>query len=418
MKRVVTLLAGVLCVAACADQGGGPPHPVDRLDFPVAVTADPRGDVVWVTSGNFDLAFGGAAVLAIDVRTNEFIPEAAFQIGGFPGPLHLLERDGEVVAGYILSRDEDRLYHVSIGGSARQPVVTCDGGDRVTNGILKCPRSRAIDTASVENSDGDKTELSLGEEPFGAVVRKSRAANEPDLLLTGGMRDGNLATFTLDETDGTPTLVGNLDLLNGVFAMTENPSTGRVYTASKLTNVFQVLEIDGTPADPDDITVENPFVTTVANIVIPEGLAVDRARGLAVSVDGTRLYASYRAPDSVVVIDIGQDVSGSAADRVIAKIPVSNNPGDIVVVAGATLADERVYVACYSENLIEVIDPNLGVVVDSIRTGRGPFGLAHIENTAAGINRLYVTNFLDESVGVIELDPTSPYYLTQVAEIR
>ena len=70
----------LFALAGCASEEAGDPHPVDRLDFPVAVTADPSGDVVWVTSGNFDLAYRGGAVLAIDVHTNAFIPAAAFEV--------------------------------------------------------------------------------------------------------------------------------------------------------------------------------------------------------------------------------------------------------------------------------------------------------------------------------------------------
>ena len=49
---------------------------------------------------------------------------------------------------------------------------------------------------------------------------------------------------------------------------------------------------------------------------------------------------------------------------------------------------------------------------------RGPFGLAWVNNPDLGINRLYVANFNANSVGVIELDPASPFYHTEVAEIR
>ena len=97
----------LLTASACERPATGPHHPVDQLDYPVAVTADPSGEIVWVTSGNFDLAWRGGAVLAIDVKDHSFltaesdegdVPVGA-EIGSFPGPLELLERDGRAVAG-------------------------------------------------------------------------------------------------------------------------------------------------------------------------------------------------------------------------------------------------------------------------------------------------------------------------------
>lgn len=419
MKRswLPSLLPLCLLATACSGSESGPPHPVDQLDFPVALTADPGGRLVWVTSGNFDLAWRGGAVLAIDVATNTFVPEAAFEVGGFPGGLTLLERDGRAVAGYILSRDEDSLYQIGFSGPAQAPIVTCAGGKRGTKAgetILHCAADEAFDKQKVSR-DGESAELTVGGDPFGALVRLARAASEPDLLLTGAMIDGNVASWTLDDA-GTPTLVGNLDLLNGLYAMAENPSDGRIYTTTKSANAFQILQL--VHPDPDvEPSLTNPWLALVGQIVVPEAIAVDRARDIAVSSDGTRLYASYRAPSSLVVVDISEDASGSAQNRVIAKIPLSSGPGDLTVVPGDDGRD-RVYVSCFNADRVEVVDPQRGQVVDSIRTGDGPFGMAWVNNPDFGINRLYVAHFNADSVGVIELDPTSPYYHTEVAEIR
>ena len=74
--------------------------------------------------------------------------------------------------------------------------------------------------------------------------------------------------------------------------------------------------------------------------------------------------------------------------------------------------------ACFSANRIDVVDPAQGIVIASVPTGRGPFGLAFVDNADLGIRRLYVANFYNHSVGVVELDPTSPYFHTQIAEAR
>ena len=410
------LLALGLVVPACAESDTGVPHPTDRLDYPVGVTADPSGRVVWVTSGNFDLAYRGAAVLAIDVATQQFVPQSAFEIGGFPGDFHILQRNGEAVAGYVLSRDTDSLYFVKLGGAPQAPEVTCPGGKRGgAESILKCPDDEAIELHDVSN-DSDTARLVVGPDPYGAVVRLSRSEAEPDLLLTGALVDGTVASFELAE-DGTPELVGNLDLASSLFGFAVSPASGRVYTTHKSSNVFDVLEIHA-PAATEEPSLTNPYLRLVSQVQIPEGIAFDRARDIAVSGDGTRLYASYRSPSSLVVVDISEDADGNPRNHVLHKIPVSQGAGSIAVVPGTGASDERVFVSCYTDDRVEVVDPYAGQVVASVRTGRGPFGMAFVDNPALGIRRLYVAHFRDSSVGVIELDPSSPHYLSLVAEIR
>ena len=59
-----------------------------------------------------------------------------------------------------------------------------------------------------------------------------------------------------------------------------------------------------------------------------------------------------------------------------------------------------------------------GEVVARIPTGRGPFSLAYVDNPELGIQRVYVTHFYDHSVGAVEVDPMSPYFQQQIAEIH
>jgi len=166
------------------------------------------------------------------------------------------------------------------------------------------------------------------------------------------------------------------------------------------------------------VDLASPWLRGIGQVLIPEAIAGDRARDVAVSTDGTRLYATYRSPASLVVIDISEDGLGQPHQRVIHKIPLSRDPGDIVVVPGPGPDDERVYVSCFGANRVDVVDPRAGQVVASIRTGRGPYGMALVDNPSLDLRRLYVALFREHAVGVIELDPASPYFHTVVAEIR
>ena len=64
----------------------------------------------------------------------------------------------------------------------------------------------------------------------------------------------------------------------------------------------------------------------------------------------------------------------------------------------------KAYVTCFRDGEVYVIDTAPDPEVEAIVTvGRGPFGIA----VSAVRQKLYVTNFLEDTVAVIELDPTS-----------
>jgi DNA-binding beta-propeller fold protein YncE len=417
-----------LTLLACADPNAGAPHPPDALDYPVAVTADPSGRHLWVTSGNFDLSWRGGAVMAIDLSTNQFVSDQAstdaglpgiVQVGGYPGPVHLLSRGGEAVSAYVLSRAENSLYHLTISeDDSGAPWLSCAGATIQENGVIACSRDEAFESGDY-GVDGALVEGSLGEDPFGALVHHARDGEDQDLLLTGAMIDGELALFGLG-ADGAPRLLHQTTLTAGLFAFAENPVTGHIYTSHKSSSVINVLALEPAPPSETDPTLaDTPSITLKKTLVVPASVVDDFARGLAVSADGTRLYAAYRSPSSLLIFDVAPGAEASGEAQLLTKVQVSGSPGDVVVVpASATHPTELVYVSTYGGDRIDVIDPALGAVVDTIRTGHGPFGMAYVDNPELGIDKLYVALFHAQSVGVIELDPASPYHHTVVAEIR
>ena len=411
-------LAATVAAGGCAVDPHGPAHPPDLLDYPVGVTAGPSGRYVWVTSGNFDLAYGGGAVLALDVLTHRFVPGAAAEVGSFPGAVTLrTDAAGALTDGYVLARETNGLYHLRYGLSDDGlPTVSCDGGARQPNGTMRCLDTQIeyLDVPAPEGG-GAKVRLKVGPDPVAALLHPGHEAAEPELLLTAAMVDGNTATFTLGD-DGAPTLVGNADLDDGLYAFAEQPHTHQIYATSKSLNALIVLALQA-PA-PTDAPSTNPYLRVLRRVAIPDALAGDRARELAFTADGTRLLATYRAPSSVAVFDVSADASGHAADTFVAKIPVGARPGGLTVAPATPGAPELAYVACFGADRVDVVDPALGVVVDSVPTGHGPFGVALVDQPALGVRRLYVTEFYDQAVGVIELDPTSPYYHQLIAEVR
>jgi len=261
--------------------------------------------------------------------------------------------------------------------------------------------------------------LIIGDDPFELALIPSRAPGIPDLLVSAAMKDGTLSSYSLAD-DGTPTLVGNLALSRTIFGLAPDARRGRIFATHKSFNAVTVVNVrDRNVAPAIDTT--NPWLTPVENVQVTEFIsqtaARDRARSAVLSADGSRLYVSFRSPDSLIVFDT-QPESGTSNLREIRKIPLTGDPGEIALVPATDDHPELLFVSCFQSNRVEIVDPNAGVVVGGIRTGQGPSGLAVIENAELNIFRLYVALFNENAVGVIELDPTSPEYLTTIAEIR
>ena len=129
------------------------------------------------------------------------------------------------------------------------------------------------------------------------------------------------------------------------------------------------------------------------------------------------------ASDSTVALSINPEVDAidvatvGLSGRVLQRVSLADDPGDIEVVTTPS-GDELLYVSCFRGNRIEVVDARTGSPVGSIRTGQGPSGMAFVDRPELGIRRLYVALFNDHAVGVIELDPASPFYHTEIGEIR
>lgn len=426
---------GLAAASGCKTREIGSPHPGDAFSYPVAVTSDPASRLIWVTSGNFDLKWRGGAVLAMDTVTHQFVTDAegnpvGFQVGGFPGPFVIHERsDGSAVRdGYILSREQGALYHVTLSGDPDAPVVACEGGVRMKTGILDCPGTEDMDPLKLEDAalDGKIREVTLGDDPYSALLHRAAPGQSDDLLLTSAFIDGTAAIFTV--TDGAPQLVDSVKLSTGLFAFAENPKTRRIYATSKSSTGIEVLEVrapdpDATPVVDSKGVVQppHPRVVRQRSITVPTAFLGDTGRGLAFSTDGDTLFVAYRSPSSVVMIDVSVGPNGVPADRVIAKIPVGARPSAIAVVGaipGDPAAPELVYVTCQGADRIDIIDPALAQVVGHIQTGQDPFGLTFLDAPELGLRRLYVANFLAQTIGVVELDTASPFFHTEVAELR
>jgi len=116
------------------------------------------------------------------------------------------------------------------------------------------------------------------------------------------------------------------------------------------------------------------------------------ASGLAVSPDGTRLYAALDDRDEVVEID--------AADRrVLRRARVAGGPTGLALDGPAT----RLFVTCRNADRVAVLDLATFSERASAGVGLGPVGVAFVPGEGSG--RIVVANSLSDDLSVLSTEP-------------
>ena len=140
----------------------------------------------------------------------------------------------------------------------------------------------------------------------------------------------------------------------------------------------------------------------------------DYFRGMALSKGKRLLYAASRSPASLVVFDVLED--GTLSLR--GAVPLHGSPAEVAIAPGATPGDEIVYVADYHDDGLYAVDPRAMAVVARIQVGEGPYGVAVQDDPAIGPRRAYVALFEENGLSVVDLDPASSTYHTEIARLK
>jgi DNA-binding beta-propeller fold protein YncE len=116
------------------------------------------------------------------------------------------------------------------------------------------------------------------------------------------------------------------------------------------------------------------------------------------------MFVLNRRPPSVQTYDTSLDQTGFPKNRAIAAVDVCRGASSLAV--GNVGDGERAFVACFGDGTVNVVDPRAGsTLTDVITVGRGPFAIA----VSSMRRKLYVSNFLEDTIGVVDLAPESPF---------
>jgi len=441
LQRVWHLGALAAALGACTASAAAVEPPESQFYFPTAAAVAPDDSVLFVTNGNSELRYDSGTISVIDLAYADMIAGNWTVGGGIPtdddcsattsdGSPQCCAPDPDHAETLIC----DETHFMRPNSAARVGNFATDIAIQDTlNGTLRLivptrgdPSITWVDWDGSMlscNADGKDFELCdddhrlsyihndpnigiLPDEPFNVWASSAGEFAVVSHFSTGDVSlinspIGEKATVAdlstaLFEPDPTTGLIG----ASGVAGRT-SPAGDVVYVGASTEDRIQTYTV-GRPVNDAD-----PFLIP-GNYFFLDGVGgqagdSEDTRGMKFSTDGNELYLINRDPPSLQIFDTSLKATGYPANQVVAVADLCREASMLQVVDSGD--GDRVYVSCFEDGVIYVLDPSGGgTLLDQIQTGSGPYGVA----ASVARKKIYVTNFLDDTVAVIDIAPGSP----------
>jgi len=443
-------ILALLLTAACGP-GIAPRPPLnDRFYFPSGIwfqafsPADRKG-YLYVASANYDKRYDSGAVSVVNLSSVTGLPEVGTlpAVDGGPAvPLELTDLGSDVSQVLIQSFAGEMAAYLMPSGGIRLFVPTRAEGDLLEivdaqGSTLTCLHggTNCIDPTlsltALENVGDGKPRAP---EPIGVAV--SSSSGNDDVFVTHlKAADSPPKTNLLQET-----YVVDLSAINPVIAPSSfvslgltslfgaGPSTSSVaigsryaylsarYISASGTMIF-VLDRQSKVTDP--VTMRTSM--TLYNPGLEASYLTLESRGVALGKNETRLYVAGRSPDSLVVANILPPSGGVPNLRVARAVSLPDGPNQVKVISRPPRGD-LVVVTSSTAGVVSIYDDDVGRLVSQINgVGSQPFGIAVQPADPGGrypnVARVFVSNFGDGRVAVIDVDVVQPEKSRLVAHL-
>jgi DNA-binding beta-propeller fold protein YncE len=448
--NAIALGSGAGCTASSDDVKPD----AGRLFFPTGAAMSPDGMRLFVANANSDLTFDSGSIAVVPIPSVEAVVTGWLSMAATVPPDLCgddnLDNDDDEVLTACCERDPDftetlvcneRLFleetrdaGVRIGNFATDLAI-----QDLSNGALRLvvptrgdPSVAWADWIPGEsrlscNTSGegfalcdnehrlafafnDDDAAALPDEPFGVFADSAGEFAIVTHLTTGSVTlidspRGGSAQITdiqqnIFEADPTTGLRG----ATGVAGRTPQAPGDIIYVGSRSEDRIQTFTV-GRPineASPFLLQGSWFFLNGVGNNTNTNSFSSD-TRGMAFSPTGNRLYLLNRKPPTLQILDTSLGPTGVPLNQLVGAVDICRQASTVTVVDAGD--GERAYLTCFQDGQIYVVDPRgRGHVEDVITVGRGPYSVAAAPNG----QRLYVTNFLEDTIAVIDLTPGSP----------
>ncbi len=394
------------------------------LYFPIGIATHPDGRYLFIANAGFDRRYNAGTISVYDTLTGTFSPDLAVTIGLFAGDLVAgrtppSEEGGEPgpVQLFVATRDKSELWRVVVAEDTSGITGLTATPTRDFGGAAFSPEPYGLAL------DADGQGLTVTHTADGAVSRWSARPEAWTIASGDGPKPFRCATVV----NRTAT------------AVTRHPVNGWWYISDRFSPFIKtVAEI---PEEPGRATVESapdgPCRLFQAGTGVFRVEPLDdgsRSRGIAFDRSGSLLYvAAFTAGSSggaLRVFDTTVSTNGRPANRLVKAVGLGARP-NLVRVAGCrpdrcpadvdpdsidAKGEGLVYVTAFQSDRLFVVDPASLAVVARIDMGDGPHDIVFMLD-GDGQLRGYVTNFNDNTLTVVDLEPGSPTRFTVLATI-
>ena len=431
MRTVLATLAALSCglVAGCTASASAVEPPQDQIFFPTGMGIAPDDSVLFVANANSELQYDSGSISVFDLSLVDKVIAAWTSAANIPDGCNQDDDFHET-----LVCDETQFIRPDSGvrvGNFATDIAVQDTGSGTFRLIVP---TRGDPSITWIDYDGTKLSCTSNQDQFGLcddAHRLSYVHNDPNLdqipeepFAAFADSAGQFAMIT-HLTTGAVTLIDSprggpaeiADVLTGFF--NPDPNTGLIgstgiagrtpsatgdiiYVGSSSEDRVQTFTV-GRPLDdaPPYLLPSNWFFLDAVGAAA--GGSTD-TRGLAFSRDGNLLYLLNRNPASLQLIDTSPDATGFPNNRGISATSVCREASTLTVLDPGDGA-ERAYITCFQDGQIWVVDSRgLATVEDVLTVGRGPFAIV----SAPTRHEIYVTNFLEDTIAVIDVAPNSP----------
>ena len=404
------VMAGVL-VAGCTASVDAVQVPVDRLFFPIGVAVDPTERVLFVASANSDLQYNGGTISVIDLELVDQVI-AGWDLGEVPDgcagdPDHvetLVCEESLFLQAAATARMGNFATSIAVqdrGDGLARLFVPTRGDPSITwldwdGAVLECGGDTCDDAHRLAAIDDDSF---IPDEPFDAA-----AGTAGQFAIVSHLTSG--AVTLLDSPGDGPATIA--DVTGGLFLSDSSGNLGAsgvavreggmIYVGSNQEDRIQTLSVARpvNGAAPFLLQGDYFFLDGVGG---SSGGSAD-TRALQFGRGGDRLYTVNREPPTLQIFDTSLD-GAAPRNRFVDAFDVCRVASRLAVLAAAEA--DRLYVTCFQDGQVYVIDPS-AVVAEIVTVGRGAFDVA-VSRTRG---RVYVTNFLEDTIAVLEGRQDSP----------
>jgi YVTN family beta-propeller protein len=434
MRTVVLLTCATLGACTASSEEVAPHEDDDKaLFFPTGAAVSPDDAWLFVANANSELRYDSGSVVVVDLAQVDqasgawtssktvpagcepdpdhtetlvcseehfIVPGAGARIGNFATDIAVQDfKNGSSLRLIVPTRGDPSVAWIDWDGTK----LSCN---QDAQGFALCDADHRLSYVHNDPNVG-----LLPDEPFDAFAGKDFAIVTH--LTTGGI------TLIDSPPGGNATIA---DVATGLFApdpltglrgstgVAGRGDSGLVYVGSRSEDRIQTVTV-GRPVNtaPPYLIADNYFFL---DFVGGNSGGSSDTRGMAFSASGDRLYLINRRPPSLQIYDTSLGPTGFPKNDGIAATDLCREASTLAVMD--TGDGERVYVSCFQDGEIYVIDPRgLSSVEDIVTVGRGPYAVA----AAPTRKKVYVTNFLEDTVAVIDVSPTSPTYNRVVLRI-